>query len=163
MRWNMRKSKHFQCFVILLCHSNTVGRGFESSRPCQKILVLRNEDFFIQAAGLAYHPTQVGISSKKAKIRLFVYHHALACISAAWWDTIPAELVIYKASPWWYTRLRRDSTLLLPIPSSPLCDTISVQYSIKKVSRASKEYQNFKAIASRNRLLLITSLFSTIQ
>ena len=55
----------------------------ESSRPCQKILVLRNEDFFIQAAGLVYHPTQVGISSKKAKIRLFAYHHALACISAA--------------------------------------------------------------------------------
>ena len=45
----------------------------------KKILVLRNEDFFIQATGLVYHPTQVGISSR-ARCAL-VSHHALACIS----------------------------------------------------------------------------------
>ena len=42
--------------------------------------------FFIQAAGLVYHPTQVGISSR-ARCAL-VSHHALACIfPAAWWYT----------------------------------------------------------------------------
>ena len=53
--------------------SKTVGRGFESSCPCQKILVLRNEDFFIQAAGLVYH--------RRAKCG--VYHQPLrGCISS---------------------------------------------------------------------------------
>ena len=49
---------------------------------------------------------------------------------------------------------RHESTI---VPFITLCPTISVQYSIKKVSRASKEYQNFKAIALCNRL------FSLIQ
>ena len=40
---------------------------------------------------------------------------------------------------------QHESTI---VPFRTLCDTISVQYSIKKVSRASKKYQYFKAIAS---------------
>ena len=43
--------------------SKTMGRGFKSFCPCQKIGKFRLADFFIQAAGL-------------------VYHHALACISS---------------------------------------------------------------------------------
>ena len=36
VRWNVRKSEQFQCFATLRSHSKTVGRGFESSRPCQE-------------------------------------------------------------------------------------------------------------------------------
>ena len=44
----------------------------------KKILVLKNEDFFIQAAGLAYHhDAVVDIISPSGAVS----HHALACIS----------------------------------------------------------------------------------
>ena len=36
VRWNVQKSEHFQGFATPRSHSKTVGRGFESSRPCQE-------------------------------------------------------------------------------------------------------------------------------
>ena len=52
-------------------------RQFKSGHPSQKILVLRNEDFFIQAAGLVYHhDAVVHIISPFGSVS----HHALACI-----------------------------------------------------------------------------------
>ena len=68
-------------------------------------------DFFIQVADLVYHWTY----NSHAARYTFVYHHALACISspkvhlsATWWYTNSANLMICNASHWWYTRLRRD-------------------------------------------------------
>ena len=45
---------------------------------------------------------------------------------------------------------QHESTI---VPFRTLCATISVQYSNKKVSRASKKYQYFKVIVLRNSLL----------
>ena len=48
--------------------------------PCQKIRILSNADFFIQAAGLAYHqPLRGWISSRQRRVS----HHASACIFPA--------------------------------------------------------------------------------
>ena len=58
-----------------------VGRGFESLMPRQQkrnFCLPKVPFLFIQAAGLVYHPTQVGISSR-ARCAL-VSHHAPACI-----------------------------------------------------------------------------------
>ena len=64
-------------------------------------------NFFIQAAGLAYHwRTKCG-----------VYHQPLwGCISSRFSEHLTCGLMIYNTScwwytrltPWWYTRLRRD-------------------------------------------------------
>ena len=67
-------------------------------RISQKILVLRNEDFFIQAAGLAYHHDAVVDIINKGRLwsAFVVSHHAPACISLRLDDIQCFALMIYR-------------------------------------------------------------------
>ena len=61
-------------------------RWFEPSYPSQKILVLRNEDVFIQAAGLVYHRRAKCGAYHQGRKAALVSHHAPACILLRLYD-----------------------------------------------------------------------------
>ena len=82
--------------VARRAHNPKVVRFKSHSRNQQKrsFCLPKVPFLFIQAAGLAYHPTQVGISSR-ARCAL-VSHHASACIPLRLDDIQCSALMIYR-------------------------------------------------------------------
>ena len=128
----MQKNEQFQGFATLRSHSKTVGRGFESSRPCQEKSQVDFRLGFFQRC-LPLRASYVDFISDVHFVSGVTPYGVVGkhLITATKGSNITMQSI---------SSLRQSRNLTpIPLPSTPPCDTIFVLYNIKKVSGASKE------------------------
>ena len=141
----MRKSEQFQGFATLYSHSKTVGRGFESSRPCQEKRRLRKRSSFFNDVCLRQMMLALPMMSASPNDvwlrHIFGKHRFIASETSY---IIFAKQIHHIAA----RRCIIDNIIAsLIFLSHPVHRVTLIPYST-----ASKKYQRFKAIALCNRL-----------